>query len=312
VNNEELENLIWAHIDGELNASDQERLDSTISSSDEAAEMLRSAQAMHAAIQHSLQSKAPDVARVRLMTALAAAPAAEQPSTPIWAQKWPVAVAAAALLLAWMTGVFDTTVDDTTHSLGTPSASRSHSTSEDHVAHSGLLKMIANASQDFNKSLSTNDDASTKLNRVRLKEVLGKQDAASHQVWPQKSPCGCRMRLQQCSKKVGSRLGRPCNLPNLSRGLQLEAFRITNINGVETPHLIMTRGETEVSVYIFTKEHVEELFGCLCSSTEHAAGKKLIRGCPDCHVVVRCFDDQVLVFISRMQFTELKKLVLDV
>jgi hypothetical protein len=172
--------------------------------------------------------------------------------------------------------------------------------------------MVAGASQDFNKSLSTGADASIGLNRVRLKEVLEKQDAASHQVWPQKSPCGCRMRLQQCSQKVGNRLGRPCNLPNLSRGLQLEAFRIANINDVETPHLIMTRGETEVSVYIFTKEHVKELFGCLCSSTEHAAGKKLIRGCPDCHVVVRCFDDQVLVFISRMQYSELKELVLDV
>ena len=74
----------------------------------------------------------------------------------------------------------------------------------------------------------------------------------------------------------------------------------------------MTRGQEEVSVYIFTKEHVKELFACLCRSTEHKVGADMIRGCADCNVVVRCFGEQVLVFISRMQYTELRKLVLDV
>ena len=270
MNKEELENLIWARIDGELNPSDQSRLDDALAASTDAQELFHSAQATSAAIHQALRTKTPDVARARLLAALAEAPAPQTEPLPIWARKWPAAVAAAALILAWATGLFDTAPPADL----APAPEQVQATPQDqlgprtHVAHSGLLQIVAGVSRDFNESLNTGGKAAaTGLDRIRLKEILDQQDPDCHQVWSQKSECGCRTRLKQCRMKVGKRLGRPSNFPDLSRGLQLEAFRMATIKGVETPHLIMSRRDTEVSVYIFTKEHVKELFGCLCKST---------------------------------------------
>lgn len=304
MNREEFERLVIPFVDGELSESDRRAVEEHLETSKEARKAVAFEREFGERLGAGLRETADGATHDRILSRFREAAAAPPAATVDTARpagrrlRFPMtpylvpAAAAAIIAMLWFGGVFD-------------DGPRPHG--HDHTK---PLDFVLKDGDDLFREVGI-EAHEARLDRSRLRARLDRDTEAYAKMWPEVDGPTQAERFDATEVLMDMAFAqKKKRLAPFGDHLELVAFRMPtlqmNDGAIRVPQLILDSKLGVLSCYIFKGDHEKALFKTLHESEDD---EPVLHECRSCSLIVRRFDDYVLVFISRMRYTDLRAIV---